>query len=116
MIAYICTQYFFDMILNGLGFIDDHLYMHSAFLANKPVDRLFCADIEAHHFNDDALGRCIDATDYGPTKLFGEISFKLVQKFNLFGKIARFDTTLLMVYGDYQQACQQESPQLMSKQ
>jgi len=47
------------MIINCLGFIDDRLYMHSVFLANKPVDRLFCADTEAHHFNDDALGKCL---------------------------------------------------------
>ncbi len=29
------------MILNGLGFMDDRLYMFSEFLANKPVERLF---------------------------------------------------------------------------
>ena len=28
------------MILNGLGFIDDRLYMFPEFLKNKPVDRL----------------------------------------------------------------------------
>jgi len=54
----------------------------------------------------------IAIADYGLTKLFGEISFKLGQKFNLFGKTACFDTTSLMVYGDYQQADQQENNQL----
>jgi len=44
----------FAMIINELGFIDDRLYMHPAFLANKPVNRLFRADIEAHHVNDNA--------------------------------------------------------------
>ena len=28
------------MILNGLGFIDDRLYLFPQFLANKPIDRL----------------------------------------------------------------------------
>ena len=45
------------MILNGLGFIDDRLYMFPKFLENKPVARLFGADLHAADFNDDALGR-----------------------------------------------------------
>src|SRR3990167_591038 len=43
------------MILNGLGFIDDRLYMFPDFLANKPVERLFGNVVRAEHFNDDAL-------------------------------------------------------------
>jgi len=54
------------MIFNGLGFIDDRLYMFPQFLDNKPVDRLFKGDVKAEYFNDDALGRCLDAIDeYG---------------------------------------------------
>ncbi len=45
------------MIFNGLGFVDDRLYMFPEFLHNKPVDRLFEGDVEAENFNDDALGR-----------------------------------------------------------
>ena len=33
------------MIFNGLGFIDDRLYMFPQFLDNKPVDRLFKGDV-----------------------------------------------------------------------
>ncbi len=43
------------MIQNGLGFMNDRLYMFSAFLENEPVDRLFDPDVTADHFNDDAL-------------------------------------------------------------
>ncbi|WP_422389214.1 DUF4277 domain-containing protein [Cardinium endosymbiont of Tipula unca] len=39
------------MIQNGLGFMNDRLYMFSAFLENKPVDRLFGPDVTADHFN-----------------------------------------------------------------
>ena len=43
------------MILNGLGFMNDRLYMFENFLKNKPVDRLFGKGVKASHFNDDAL-------------------------------------------------------------
>ena len=59
------------MILNGLGFMDTRLYMFPEFLQNKPVDRLIEKSIEAEDFNDDALGRCLDAIhEYGVNKLF----------------------------------------------
>jgi len=90
------------MILNGLGFMDDRLYMFSEFLTNKPVERLFSPGVQAEHFTDDALGRCLDAIyEYGPTKLFSEIAFDIGTSFNLLGKTARFDTTSLSVYGQY---------------
>ncbi len=90
------------MILNGLGFIDDRLYMFPQFLANKPVSRMFREGVSADHFNDDAIGRCLDSIyEYGPTKLFSSIAFDIGSKFDLLGKTARFDTTSLSVYGEY---------------
>ncbi len=38
------------MILNGLGFIDDRLYMFPEFLENKPVDRLFGSHGRTHNY------------------------------------------------------------------
>jgi transposase len=92
------------MILNGLGFMDDRLYMFPEFLEDKPVQRFFGDKVEAAHFNDDALGRCLDAIHtYGITKLFSEITFEIGVEQNLLGKSARFDTTSLVVYGDYKE-------------
>ena len=48
------------MILNGLGFMDDRLYLFPKFLENKPVARLFSKNLCATDFNDDALGRFLD--------------------------------------------------------
>ena len=90
------------MILNGLGFMDDRLYLFPKFLENKPVARLFGQDLNAHDFNDDALGRCLDAIhSYGENKLFSEIAFPIALKYKLLSKSAHFDTTTLTVYGDY---------------
>ncbi len=90
------------MIFNGLGFIDDQLYMFPQFLDNKPVDRLFKGAVKAEYFNDDALGRCLDAIDeYGVTKLFSEIAFMIGVEQKLLGRTFNIDTTSLTVYGEY---------------
>ncbi len=49
------------MILNGLGFMDDRLYLFPKFLANKPVAKLLGGKVTAADFNDASLGRCLDA-------------------------------------------------------
>lgn len=98
------------MILNGLGFMDDRLYMFPEFLENKPVARLFGPHALAAHFNDDALGRCLDAIhEYGETKLFSELAFDIGSRFSLLGKTARMDTTSLVVYGDYEEETESQT-------
>jgi transposase len=90
------------MIFNGLGFIDDRLYMFPEFLHNKPVDRLFTGNVKAENFNDDALGRCLDAIyAYGVTKFFSEVAFEIGTEQKLLGRTFNIDTTSLTVYGDY---------------
>lgn len=97
------------MILNGLGFIDDRLYMFPDFLSNKPIERLLGDGLSAEHFNDDALGRALDAIyDYGSTKLFTEIAFEIGIENNLLGRSAHFDTSTISVYGDYDTSFEEE--------
>jgi len=99
------------MIFNGLGFIDDRLYMFEEFLSNKPIDRLFGDNkIEAQHFNDDALGRCLDGIyEYGTTKMFSELAFSIGIENNLIGKSAHFDSSAINVYGEYEDDDQEAS-------
>lgn len=93
------------MIFNGLGFIDDRLYMFPEFLDSKPVDRLFQGDVKAEYFNDDALGRCLDSIDeYGVTKLFSEIALMIGVEQKLLGKTFNIDSTSLTVYGEYEES------------
>ena len=92
------------MIMNGLGFTDSRLYLFPEFLSDKPLDRLFNRHVQAEWFNDDALGRCLDAISaYGTTKLFTELSITVGQARGLLGKSAHIDTTTLSLYGDYEQ-------------
>lgn len=96
------------MILNGLGFMDDRLYLFPKFLANKPVGRVFGKELRAEDFNDDALGRFLDAVHaYGENKLFSEIAFPIALKYQLLSKSAHFDTTTLTVYGEYEEEVKQ---------
>lgn len=91
------------MIYNGLGFIDSRLYLFPKFLEDKAIDRLFDRDLDVSYFNDDALGRCLDAiSEYGSTKLFTEIAFIVGQKKDLLGKSVHIDTTTLTLYGEYE--------------
>lgn len=91
-----------SMILNGLGFMDNRLYMFPEFMENKPVERLLGKGVSAEHFNDDALGRCLDAIhSYGTTKLFSQLAFSIGAEQNLLGHSAHFYTSSLSVYGDY---------------
>ena len=45
------------MVLNGLGFVNQQLYLVPHFFQNKPLPRLIAPGVEARHLNDDTLGR-----------------------------------------------------------
>jgi transposase len=97
------------LIINGLGFTDERLYMVSQFFQNKPVERLIGKKVRAEYLNDDALARLLDAIyAYGPTKLYGEIAFEIGQEQGLLGKSAHLDTTSLSLQGEYEEEYQKE--------
>jgi transposase len=48
------------MILNALGFLSAPLYLFSEFFESKAVSHLLGEGVEAHHLNDDRLGRVLD--------------------------------------------------------
>src|SRR5687767_13082563 len=62
------------MVLNGLGFVHQQLYLVPMFFQNKPTQRLVAPGIEAQHLHDDTLGRALD-TLYaaGVTELYSLI-------------------------------------------
>lgn len=64
------------LILNGLGFVNKRLYLVSRFFENKPVDQLLNVSyLNSSHFNDDALGRSLDAIyEFGVSELFALLS------------------------------------------
>src|SRR5919199_4817213 len=43
------------MVLNGLGFVNQRLYLVPLFFQHKPTPRLIAPGVEAQHLNDDTL-------------------------------------------------------------
>ncbi len=105
------------LILNGLGFTNDRLYLMPRFFENKPVERLIGPGIKAEDLNDDALGRLLDAiAGYGSTRLFSELAFEIGTALDLLGPSAHLDTTTLMLEGDYAEGSQTRSEREAQKQ
>ena len=93
------------LILNGLGFVNKRLYLVSHFFKNKPVDKLLNVSyLESSHFNDDALGRSLDAIyEYGVSKLYSLISSQAISylstKYGLKVNSGQLDNTNFHLHG-----------------
>jgi transposase len=90
------------MIVNGLGFTSQPLYMTPQFFENKPVEELFREGVSAEHFNRFKLGRALDdAFSYGCDLLFTEIALPVCEKERIDTRFNSLDTTTLSVTGEY---------------
>ena len=90
------------MILNGLGFVNKQLYLTPDFFRDKPLEKLFGRAVEADQFNDDALGRTLDAIyDYGTSELYKEVAHEALDVLALKPKRIHLDSTSFHVDGRY---------------
>ena len=90
------------MILNGLGFVNQRLYLVPQFFASKPTERLIGEGIKSEHLNDDTLGRALDALyDYGVTALFSQLAAHAVSRLGLRSRFVHLDSTSFHVDGVY---------------
>ena len=97
------------MVLNGLGFINSRLYMSQMFFHDKPISAMLGEEVLIEHLNDDCLGRCLDKiAEYGTTKLFSEIAFEVAKEQGLLSKSLHLDTTSLTLYGEYEDASEED--------
>lgn len=93
------------LILNGLGFVNQRLYLVSRFFENKPVGKLLNDSyLQAEHFNDDALGRSLDALyEFGVNKLYSIISSSVVNhlsaQYGLKVEVGQLDNTNFHLHG-----------------
>ncbi len=93
------------MIINGLGFTDERLYMVSSFFKDKPIELLIDRGIKATHLNDDNLAKALDSiASYGSTKLFAEIAYEIGIEENLINGFAHLDTTSFSLEGNYEES------------
>jgi transposase len=91
------------MILNGLGFVGQRLYLFPEYYEKVPVSRLIGDGIQPADLNDDILGSTLDAIyHYGPTELFNEIVLEMMNHEYLGTQLLHADTTSFSVHGDYE--------------
>lgn len=90
------------MVLNGLGFVNQQLYLVPLFFQHKPTQRLIAPGIEAPHLNDDTLGRALDTLyAYGVTELYSLIAATAATRLGLAPAFAHLDSTSFHVDGRY---------------
>jgi len=90
------------MVLNGLGFVNQQLYLVPHFFQNKPISRLIAPGIQASHLNDDTLGRALDSLyDFGVTALYSLIAATAATRLGLTPTFNHLDTTSFHVDGRY---------------
>jgi transposase len=98
------------LVLNGLGFVNQQLYLVPRFFHNKPTHRLIAPGIEARHLNDDTLGRALDTLyAYGVTALYSLIATLAAQRLGLTPTFAHLDSTSFHVDGRYNSAEEPET-------
>jgi transposase len=90
------------MILNGLGFVNQRLYLVPTFFENKPVEQLLGKSITAEQLNDDTLGRTLDAIfKSNPTELYASVAATSCAVLGLSPKFGHLDSTSFHVDGYY---------------
>jgi transposase len=90
------------MILNGLGFVNQRLYLVPEFFRNKPVEHLLGAGITAEQLNDDTLGRTLDAIyAANPTEVYASVAANSCLLLGVEARSAHLDSTSFHVDGRY---------------
>lgn len=90
------------MVLNGLGCINQALYLVPRFFQTKPTSRLISPRVSFEQLNDDALGRALDTLyAVGVTELYSLIAATAAQRLGLAPRVAHLDSTSFHVDGRY---------------
>jgi len=91
------------MILNGLGFTGQRLYLFPNFFMTIPTEKLLGEGIAPSDLNDDIVGRTLDAIHkYGSTELFNKITLQVMKQYSLGTQLIHVDTTSFGVFGKYE--------------
>jgi transposase len=88
------------MVLNGLGCINQALYLVPRFVQNTPTSRLMSPRVAPKQLNDDALGRALETLyAYGVTELYSLVAATAVQRLGLAPRLAHLESTSFQVDG-----------------
>lgn len=90
------------MVLNGLGFVNQRLYLVPQFFQDKPTQRLLGAGISPEHLNDDVTGRALETLyEHDVTLVYARVASQAVRRLGLKPRFGHMDTTSFHVDGQY---------------
>ena len=93
------------MVLNGLGFANQRLYLLPHFFDGKPVEHLLGEGVTASDLNDDVTGRMLDSIyEAGATESYRVIAKNALRLLGLSCHMSHIDTTTFHTDGQYNQA------------
>jgi transposase len=88
------------MGLNGLGCINQALYLVPRFFHNQPTYQLISPRVTPPQLNDDAFGRALDTLyAYGVTELYSLLAATAAERLGLAPRFLHLDTTSFHVDG-----------------
>jgi len=91
------------MVLNGLGFVNQRLYLFPKFFQDKPVSRLIGKDIKAEDLNEHVMGRALDDIyKHEVTGLYSQIAINAAQVLKLKCETGHLDSTSFHTDGAYE--------------
>ncbi len=92
------------IILNGLGFLSQPLYLFPKFFSDKATEHLLRKGIAPEHLNDDKIGRVMDKLyEYGLSELFLLIALAAAKKHQINLEFSHLDSSSFSVHGQYNQ-------------
>jgi len=90
------------MVINGIGLTSRPLYLVAEAMKNKPIDILIREGLEAEDFNDDTLGRALDALfEADLTSIFVQIAHNSLQTYAIKPEDLNLDSSSISLHGQY---------------
>jgi transposase len=90
------------MGLNGLGLINQALYLVPRFFHHKPTYQLISPRVTPQQLNDDALGRALETLyAYGVTERYSLLAATAAERLGLAPRLTHLDSTSFHVDGRY---------------
>ncbi len=98
------------IILNGLGFVSQPLYLFPKFFDDKATEHLLGQGILPEHLNEHKIGRVMDKLySCGLSELFLLIALAAVKKYQINLDFSHLDSSSFSVHGQYNQALSPQS-------
>lgn len=88
------------------------LYRLEEFMAGQDRELLLGEDVDSGLFNDNNLGRSLDALfEAGTSRILTELGIRATQVFQLDPRVVSYDTTSTNVWGDYRHCEDEKQPE-----